>query len=244
MNDSQQDGDDDGKNGTGREVSIDGRDFSLGRFGLCGSLPLEQALASDEASDERAGYGVQRKHGLVGKESKIEHRDENGLTKTGEGVEDTGFLLAEDDADEAKGEVDQSRGEEQENGNEGPVKRPSGKAEPSGHEQDEGEGLDEGAAKVVEDFPARDGGDGIADKASGFVGNAAEEPLRDLPVAPHPAMLAAGIGAVVGGVVVDNFDIGGEAGAGVGSFNEIVAEEGVAREALLENCVEGIDLIN
>src|SRR6185312_6608216 len=204
MNDSQQDGDDDGKNRTGSEVAIDGRDFSLGGFSLRGSLPLEQALASDEAPDERAGYGVQRKHGLVRQESKIEHRDKNGLAKTGEGVEDAGFLLAEDDADEAKGEVNKSWGEEQENGNEGPVKRPSGKAEPSGHEEDEGEGLDEGAAEVVEDFPARDGGDGIADEASGFVGNAAEEPLRDLPVAPHPAMLAACIGAVVRWVVVDN----------------------------------------
>src|SRR6185312_14862233 len=116
MNDSQQDGDDDGKNRTGSEVAIDGRDFSLGRFGLRGSLPLEQALASDEASDERAGYGVQRKHGLVRQKSKIEHRDENGLTKTGKGVEDAGFLLAEDDADEAKGEVDQSWGEEQKDG--------------------------------------------------------------------------------------------------------------------------------
>ena len=148
------------------------------------------------------------------------------------------------DAAEAEDELDERGNEEDEEGDEGPVESAAGKAKPSGDEQDHGGGFDERAAEVVENLPARDGGDGIADEFAGLVGHAREEPLSNLPVAAHPAMLAAGVGAVVGGVVVDDFDVGGQAGAGVGAFDEVMAEQGIAGEALFEHGVEGRDFVD
>src|SRR6202035_2901990 len=80
-----------------------------------------------------------------------------------------------------------------------PEERSSGKAEPSSDEQDERKGLDERTTQVVEDLPAGDCGDRVADVMARLVGHAAEKPLRDLPVAADPAVLAAGVSAVVGG---------------------------------------------
>src|SRR5690348_16054142 len=57
-------------------------------------------------------------------------------------------------------------------------------------------------------------------------------------------MLAARVGAVVRGVVVDDFDVGGESSARVGAFDEVVAEERVAGEALLEHGVERVNLVD
>ncbi len=44
------------------------------------------------------------------------------------------------------------------------------------------------------------------------------------------------------GVVVDDLDVGDEAGAAVGALDEVVGEQGVAGEAAVEDFVEGVDL--
>ena len=126
----------------------------------------------------------------------------------------------------------------------GPVERAAGEDEPAEHKHDEGDGFDQAAAKVIEDLPTRDGADGIVDKLAGLIGDAAEEPLCDLPVSADPAMLAAGVGGVVRRIVVDDLDVGDEAGAGIGAFDEVVREEGVAGEAALEDLMENADLVD
>ena len=85
---------------------------------------------------------------------------------------------------------------------------------------------------------------GLGTQLAGLVGDAAKHPLHHLPVAAHPAMFAAGVGAVVRGVVVDDLDIGGEAGAGVGAFDEVVTEQGVAGEAAIEHGVQCGDFVD
>src|SRR5690242_726762 len=57
-------------------------------------------------------------------------------------------------------------------------------------------------------------------------------------------MLAARVGAVVRGVVVDDFNVGGESGARVCAFDKVVTEERVAGEALFEHGMEGVDFVN
>ncbi|MEI9981161.1 MAG: hypothetical protein WDN23_19565 [Edaphobacter sp.] len=52
------------------------------------------------------------------------------------------------------------------------------------------------------------------------------------------------MGRVVGGVVVDDFDVGDEAGAGVGAFDEVVREERVTGEAAVEDLLEDADLVD
>ncbi len=57
-------------------------------------------------------------------------------------------------------------------------------------------------------------------------------------------MLAAGVGGVVRGVVVDDLDVGDEASAGVGAFDEVVGEQGVFGEAAVEDLIEDADLVD
>ncbi len=240
--------DDDGKehgdDGRECEVAIDSGGAALGGFGLGGGLPFEEALAGDEAADHGADDGVDGHHGLVREKGEGEQSGEERLLEACEDVSGAALLLAEEGTTDAEEELDKDGNEEQEEGDEGPVNRTAGKAEPSGDQQDHGRGLDEGAAQIVENLPAGDGRDGVADELAGLVGNAAEEPLGDLPVAADPAVFAARVGAVVRGVIVDDLDVGGEAGAGVGALDEVVAEEGVAGEALFEHSVEGGDFVD
>ena len=74
--------------------------------------------------------------------------------------------------------------------------------------------------------------------------NAGEQPAGNLPVAAQPAMLAPVVGAVVRGIVVDHLDIADQAGARVGAFDQVVAEQGVAREASIEYLMNGVDLVD
>ena len=134
-----------------------------------------------------------------GKNARVSRRGEECLLESRDHIVGGAFLLDEQGAAETEDQLDKRRNEEDEQGDEGPVQRAARKAEPTGDEKDHGGGFDEGAAEIVEDLPAGDGGDGIADEFPGLVRNATEEPLRDLPVAADPAMFAPGEGAVVGG---------------------------------------------
>ena len=57
-------------------------------------------------------------------------------------------------------------------------------------------------------------------------------------------MLATGVGGVAGGVVVDDLDVGDEAGADVSALDEIVREQGVAGEAAVEHLVQDADVVD
>ena len=103
--------------------------------------------------------------------------------------------------------------------------------EPSEKEQEESGGLDQAAAQIVENLPARDSA--RSDWAHGrrIRRDTVEGATGNLPVAAHPAMLAAVVGAVVRGIILDHLDVADQPGAGVGAFDQIVAEQGIAGEA-------------
>ena len=220
-------GDEGGEDGGELEVAIE-LGFLAAGLGLGGGLPLEEALAGDEAAGERAADGVDGEECLVGQEGEVEDGEEE---RGAEGLHafecgDGGEL--EEGAAEVEGELDDGRQQQQRQGDDRPVERAAGQEEPAADEQEEGDGLDERAAEVVEDLPARDGADGVGNLVAGLVGHVAGEPLDDLPVAADPAVFAAGVRGVVRGIVVDDLDVGDEAGAGVGAFDEVVREKGVA----------------
>ena len=243
MGEKEQAGDDGGEDGGELEVAIELSFFPAG-LGLGGGLPLEEALAGDEAAGEGAADGVDGEQRLVGEEGEVEDGEEErgaeGLDafKGGNGGE------LEEGAAEIEGELDDGWQKQQRQRDNRPVEGAAGQEEPAADEEEEGDGLDQRTAEIVEDLPAGDGGDGVGDLAAGLVGHVAGEPLDDLPVAADPAMFAAGVGGVVRGVVVDDFDVGDEAGAGVGAFDEVVREEGVARESAVEDLVEDRDLVD
>ncbi len=57
-------------------------------------------------------------------------------------------------------------------------------------------------------------------------------------------MLAAIVGAVMRGIIVDDFDIGRKPCARVGALDQVVAEQCVARKAAVEHSMEYRDLID
>ena len=93
-------------------------------------------------------------------------------------------------------------------------------------------GGEQAAPQVVEDLPARDDRQRVAARRRPLAsGTVRPEPARDLPVAAHPAVQPRRERQVVDGVVVDQLDVGAQAGARVEPFEQVVAEQRVLRHA-------------
>ncbi len=74
--------------------------------------------------------------------------------------------------------------------------------------------------------------------------NARQQPRRDLPVAANPAMPPADIGRVGRGIVLKQKYIAHQAGPGVASFKQIMAEDSVLREFTVNRLAEYVHIIN
>ena len=85
---------------------------------------------------------------------------------------------------------------------------------------------------------------GLRTRRPGLVGHFAEQPADNLPIAAHPAVLATVVGTVMRRVIVDDFDVADQTGARVGSFDQIVAEQRIAREAMLQHPLQGFDFVD
>ncbi len=59
----------------------------------------------------------------------------------------------------------------------------------------------------------------------------------------HPAVFAAAPRAVVGWVIVHYFDVADETYSCIGSFDEVMAQQRVAREPLIQDCVQHGDVV-
>jgi hypothetical protein len=108
-----------------------------------------------------------------------------------------------------------------------PRDRRSGKDRPSGREERDERGRQEAPAKIVENFPAGDGRQRIRDDPPVFIRHGVPGPARDLPVAAHPSMQPGREREIVGRVIVDQVDVGGEPRAREGTLEQIVAEQPV-----------------
>ena len=51
-----------------------------------------------------------------------------------------------------------------------------------------------------------------------------------------------GIGAEMGRVIIDDLNIADQPGARVGTFNQVVAQQGIGGEALSQNLLESFEL--
>ena len=85
---------------------------------------------------------------------------------------------------------------------------------------------------------------GLGTRRPASSGTRAEQPAHDLPVAAHPAMLAPVVGAVVRRIVVDDLDVAHQPGARVSALDQVVAEQRIAREAMLQHPAQGFDFVN
>ena len=72
----------------------------------------------------------------------------------------------------------------------------------------------------------------------------AQDPGQELPVAPHPSVMAAGGHLVVGGKRLEEVHVGRQPGARERTLEEIVTEERILRDFALEGRLEDIDVID
>ena len=135
---------------------------------------------------------------------------------------------------EAEGERGQDRGR--------PEPGASRENRPREQQQGHGRGRHQAPPQVVEDLPAGDERQAVAAEA-GAGGHDREEPPQDLPVAAHPAVLAARVGEDAGRVVVHHLDVGDQGRARVQPLEEVVREESVLRHAPLEGGDEGVHVV-
>ena len=126
----------------------------------------------------------------------------------------------------------------------GPHGGRSGQEGPTGRKQQHEGGRNEASPQVVEDLPARDHRQRVDDLLTAGTGNLPPQPTRDLPVAPHPSVLARRKGEVASWIVVDEVDIGHEPGARVKALEEIVAEQRVLGHAPGERGIERVHVID
>ena len=96
-------------------------------------------------------------------------------------------------------------------------------------------GRDQRAAEVVHHLEPREPGQPVP---------GIEDQRQQLPVAPRPAVLAARLGGVADGEVLDHLDIRDQRGAGKAAFQQVVRQDGVFRQPAFQRALEGIDVID
>ena len=72
----------------------------------------------------------------------------------------------------------------------------------------------------------------------------AENPGKELPIAPRPAMLARRRDVVAGGIFLHELDIGHQPGAGEDPLEKVVAEDRILGDSSLQGGLEGIDVVD
>ena len=115
---------------------------------------------------------------------------------------------------------------------------------PSGQQGEDRSRRRQRAPQIVEHLPAADRRDGAALPILAGDGAAAEDPGQQLPVAARPAVVAQRGDVVAGGKLLDDLDIGGEAGAGEDALEQIVAEQRRVRHTAGERGLEGVDVVD
>ena len=234
---------DNSQDGGELQIDVEGV-FGAAEFNLRCGLPFEQVFSRYQSAAQRPGDRIEREQHVVGQKGEIQQRKSERSGECGETFARADEAEFQQGAAEVEGQLDKDGKKEKNESGNGPIERAAGKNEPSEQEEEKGDRFDQAAPQIVEDLPSRDGVDGVRDEVAGLVGHAAEEPLRNLPVATDPAVLPASVGGVVRRVVVDDFDVGDEAGASVGALDQIVRQESVSREAAIQHFVQDADFID
>jgi hypothetical protein len=103
---------------------------------------------------------------------------------------------------------------------------------------------DQTAPQVVEDLPPGQSGKRIGHAPGVGTGNPRQQPLRDLPIAANPAVPPVNVHVVAGGIFLVELHVAHEGRAGMARFQQIVAEDGVLREAPVHGPLEGIHIVD
>ena len=212
---------------------------------LARRIPFEQPLVRDEHPPGRAHDRIQAEERLVRQAGERERR-------LGEVPAALRAMPRRDAAaaarrpafwNRSRTERDQGRNQDDPDHRQGP--EPRGRQDrPAQQQQERQRRRDETAPQVVEELPLRQHARADSSGGSPLAGNARQQPPRKLPVAANPAVPAAHVRAVAGGIVLVQLHVAQQPGARVAAFEQIVAQDPVLGEASPERPLERIDVVD
>src|ERR1019366_4106727 len=155
----------------------------------------------------------------------------------------------QDAASEVQGTSPATAEERREAGHEGdgeraerPVQRRARQPGETRDEEQKQERARQAPAEVVQDLPPVDGSERALDALAVCRGHPGEQPRKELPVAAHPPVHTPRVRGILRWVLFEENDIARERGSPVDSPEEVVAGEGVLRNAALDAAHERIDV--
>ncbi len=206
-------------------------------------LPLEHLPVGEDDTDERDQDGVRHLRRLIRQKDELQAgARQRRLGVLDEVAQHHAPRLPRPRAGDGLDEPERRREHEREHCRERPQRGVAGHRRPAVEQDQNRRRRDEAPPQVVEDLPARDQRKPIA-RDAGSRRHPGKEPQQDLPVAAHPAMLAARVREDARWIVVHDFDVGDERSPRVEAFEEVVREHGVFGHAVLERRHERVDLV-
>ena len=213
--------------------------------GLRRGGPFEEVPPGDVHPCEGPEDGVEHEPCLVGEERQAEAhvgRGDGDVRAHGSQVTALGDPPAsrQRSGQDGQGRRDDDRSKDErgpETGGDGwerPGREEGGQRERSGHRP----------AQVVDHLPAGDPADGAPVSPARGVAGAADDPGQQLPVAARPAVLAGSRHQVVRGELIEELDIGHQAGPGEDALEEVVAQERVVGHPVRHRGGEGVQVVD
>ncbi len=206
---------------------------------------MQQAAARDVDPAQRAHDGVTHPPRRVGQEGDPQHHPRRGEEEVaGDGAQ----VAALGDAAPAG----HRRVEHVQQVGDGDARQPEPRPQagrdpgqrPGGDQQQEGGGSRERPPQVVQHLEAADRRDRRAQAAAVGGAGAAEDPRQQLPVAARPAVLASRGGLVVRRELLEQLDVGHQAGTRQEPFEQVVAEQRALRHLAGQGGREGVDVVD
>ena len=125
-----------------------------------------------------------------------------------------------------------------------PRQRRAGQPGPARNDETERRRARQAPPQVVEDLPAIDAREPVADARGSERRHGREQPSEELPVAAHPSVHALGVRGVRCGEALEQHDVAGERHAPVDALEQIVADDRVLGRAAFDAAHEAIDVVD
>ena len=206
-------------------------------------MPDHQPAPRERQPQPRDGEGAQRDVRLVGQAGQAEQRLRDMSHQLGApGLEMKAEAAFARFAQQQRRRAQQRR-EAQHRQREARPRRAGDGADGPARDQQPGEyRREEAPADVVEDLPLAQQREAHA--APIDARRARPQPREDLPVAAHPAVLAADVAEIGRGHVLVDLHAAQQRGTRVGALQQVVAEDEVFGEAPVEGLSEGVDVVD
>ena len=215
------------------------------RAGLRARRPFEQPPAGPVDAAERPGDRVGHEPRLVGQQNDRCDGVRAGQNDVRQESPQHAPLGGASPMRDCAGEHGEEARHENRGQHEGrPDDRDRAREGPADDQRGDRERRHEGAADVVEDLPQTHRRQRVAPQPPRRVGHASRKPAEQLPVAPRPPVLAGGGHLVVRRELLEELDVGDEAGPREEALEEVVREERVLRHAARESALERVDVVD